>query len=55
MIKMRYILKIYYKSKYFGFEKIEYKEFETYEEVMIYIMKKSIKYENYEIFAKVIL
>lgn len=52
---MKYILKVYYKSKYLGFKKHEYIEFDTYEEVMIYVMKKKIKYENYEIFAKVVL
>ena len=52
---MKYILKVYHKSKYFTFKRCEYIEFDTYEEVMIYVMKKSIKYENYEIFAKVIL
>ena len=52
---MKYILKIYYKSKYFGFEKTEYKEFNKYSEVMLYICKHNIKYENYEIYAKVIL
>ena len=55
MIKMKYILKVYHKSKYFNFKRYEYIEFDTYEEVMIYVMKKSIKYENYEIYAKVIL
>lgn len=52
---MKYILKVYSKSKYFNFKRYEYIEFDTYEEVMIYVMKKSIKYENYEIFAKVVL
>lgn len=52
---MKYILKIYNKSKYFGFKKVEYKEFNTYEELMIYVCEKKIKYENYEIFAKVVL
>lgn len=52
---MKYILKIYHKSKYFGFEKIEYKEFETYADLMVYVCDKQLKYENYEVFAKVVL
>lgn len=51
---MKYILKIYHKSKYLGFKKQEYIEFNSYEEVMIYISQKKIKYEDYEIFAKVV-
>ena len=52
---MKYLLKIKIKSKYFDFHKVEYIEFNSYEEVMIYICKKKIKYDNYEIYAKVIL
>ena len=52
---MKYILKVYHKSKYLGFKKVEYKEFNTYEELMIYVCEKKIKYNNYEIFAKVTL
>ena len=52
---MRYILKYWYKSKYFGFKRLDYKEFETYEQVVIYICENSIKYDEYEIFAKIIL
>lgn len=55
MINMKYILKIYHKSKYFGFKKQEYLEFDKYEDIMIYLSKKKIKYEDYEIYAKVIL
>jgi len=52
---MNYLLKIYHKSKYFGFKKYEYIEFESYCEIMIYVNDKNLKYENYEIYAKVVL
>lgn len=52
---MKYILKIYHKSKYFGFEREEYKEFDTYEQIMLYVTEKKIRYENYEIYGRVIL
>ena len=52
---MKYILKIYHKSKYFGFEREEYKEFDTYEQIMLYVSEKKICYENYEIYGRVIL
>ena len=51
---MKYILKVYHKSKYFGFKKQEYIEFNSFEEIMIYLSKKKIRYEDYEIFAKVV-
>ena len=51
---MKYILKVYHKSKYLGFKKQEYIEFNSYEEVMIYICNKNITYKDYEIFAKVV-
>ena len=50
---MKYILKVYKNSKYFGFKKQEYIEFNSYEEVMIYVCNKKIKYDNYEIYAKI--
>lgn len=50
---MKYLLKVYKKSKYIGFHKYEYIEFNSYEEVMIYICNKKIKYNNYEIYAKI--
>ena len=50
---MKYLLKLKIKSKYFGFHKTEYIEFNSYEEVMIYICKKNIKYNNYEVYAKI--
>lgn len=50
---MNYILRIYCKSKYFGFERTKYKEFDSYEETMIYITENNIKYNDYEIFLKV--
>lgn len=52
---MKYILKVYHKSKYLGFKKQEYIEFSTYEKVVVYICKNNLKYEDYEIYAKVIL
>ena len=50
---MRYLLKVYSKSKYFGFKKCEYIEFNSYEEVMIYVCNNKIKYNNYEVYAKI--
>lgn len=50
-----YILRIKHKSKYFGFKKCEYIEFDTFEEVEYYIFKQNLKYTDYEIYAKVIL
>lgn len=50
---MKYLLKVFKKSKYIGFKKYEYIEFNSYEEVMIYICNKQIKYNNYEIYAKI--
>lgn len=50
---MKYLLKVKIKSKYLGFHKIEYIEFNSYEEVMIYICNKNIRYDNYEIYAKI--
>ena len=52
---MKYILKVYHKSKYLGFKKQEYIEFNSFEEIMIYLSKKKIQYKDYEIFAKVVL
>lgn len=52
---MKYILKVYHRSKYIGFKKQEYIEFNSYEEIMIYLSQKKIKYEDYEIYAKVVL
>lgn len=48
---MNYILRIKKKSKYFGFEKIEYKEFESYSECMIYICENKIRYDMYNIYS----
>lgn len=50
-----YILKIYYKSRYFGFKRVEYKEFDDYVKMIIYISEKKIDYRNYQIFSKVVL
>lgn len=50
---MKYLLKVKIKSKYLGFHKTEYLEFNSYEEVMIYVCNKQIKYDNYEIYAKI--
>lgn len=51
---MNYILKVYNKSKYLGFKRYEYKEFDSYGELMSYIHIKNIKYEDYIIYVKVI-
>lgn len=51
---MKYILKYFYPSKYFGFKRYKYKEFEKYEEIMIFISDNKIKFEDYEIFGKII-
>lgn len=50
---MKYLLKVKIKSKYLGFHKTDYIEFNSYEEVMIYICNKNIRYDNYEIYAKI--
>lgn len=50
---MNYILKYWYKSKYFGFKRLEYKEFDSYSQIMIFISENKIKYNEYEIFSKV--
>lgn len=52
---MNYILKIKIKSKYLGFHKTEYIEFNSYEEIVFYLRKHKIKYDNYEIYGKIIL
>lgn len=52
---MKYIMKIYHKSKYFNFRRSEYLEFESYEEVSKFIKKHNLKINDYEIFGKVIL
>ena len=48
---MNYILRIEYKSKYFGFKKIEYIEFDSYEECIVYVCKNDIRYDMYSIYA----
>ena len=50
---MTYLLKYYDKSKYFGFNKLYYKEFNTYEEVMIYVCENNINYKNYTVYARI--
>lgn len=50
---MKYLLKVKIKSKYLGFHKTEYIEFNSYEEVMIYICNKNINYKDYEVYAKI--
>lgn len=50
-----YILKVYHKSKYLGFKKREYLEFDTFKEVQNYISKQNLKYIDYELYGKVIL
>lgn len=47
---MEYILRIKRKSKYFGFVKIEYKEFETYSKCIIYVCENNIKANMFEIY-----
>jgi len=47
---MIYLLKYYIKSKYFGYSKIYYKEFETYQELMSYCYDKKIK--NFDVYIK---
>lgn len=45
---MKYILKIYYRSKYIGYQKVEYKEFESYIDTIRYLSNREcIKYELY--------
>lgn len=50
-----YILKVYHRSKYLGFKKREYLEFDTFKEIQNYISKQNLKYTDYELYAKVIL
>lgn len=49
---MKYILKIYNISKYFGYEKITYKEFNTYDDVIIDLIINAKLYNSYEIYEK---
>lgn len=50
-----YILKVYHKSKYFGFKKIEFKEFEEYKDIILYIAKNKLKQKDYIIYSITIL
>lgn len=50
---MKYLLKVKIKSKYLGFHKTEYIEFNTYEDVMLYVCNNKINYKNYEVYAKI--
>ena len=52
---MNYIINFYKKSKYFGFVRCEYKEFNSYQEAYNYIDLHKIKSSDYDIYAKVIL
>jgi len=47
---MKYILKIYYRSKYIGYQKVEYKEFENYCDVIIYVLNNRLS--DYEIYIR---
>lgn len=47
---MNYILRIKHKSKYFGFEKIEYKEFNSYAECLGYVVDNNIRYDMYNLY-----
>lgn len=48
---MNYILKVYHKSKYLGFEKIQYKEFDNLSDLMSYVLKNKLE-DNYQIYIK---
>lgn len=50
---MNYILKYYKKSKYIGFNKMYYKEFQSYEDAYHYVCDHNIRYCDYDIYAKV--
>jgi len=50
---MNYILKYYKKSRYIGFNKLYYKEFNTYQDAYEFTIKENIKSCDYDIYAKV--
>lgn len=50
-----YILKVYHKSKYFGFTRSEFKEFERYEDLKRYVIKKKLRQSEYVIYSVTIL
>ncbi len=52
---MNYILKYIAKSKYFGFIKVYYKEFNSYQELYEFVEKYEIRSSDYDIYGKVIL
>lgn len=47
-----YILKVSYKSKYFGFKKVEYIEFLDFLALQSYIVKKNLK-DCFEVYIKI--
>lgn len=47
---MNYILKYYVKSKYLGYKKVYYREFETYQELMSYCYDRKIT--NFDVYYK---
>ena len=49
---MKYILKIYSTSKYFGYERVQYKEFDTYDDLIIDLIINAKHYKSYEIYEK---
>ena len=49
---MKYILKIHNISKYFGYEKVSYKEFNSYDDLIIDLIINAKIYNGYEIFEK---
>lgn len=50
---MDYILKYYKKSKYIGFKKLYYKEFNTYQDAYKFTLDEEIRSCDYDIYARV--
>lgn len=49
---MKYILKLYYSSKYLGYEKTIYKEFDNYNDLILYLLINIKNYTKYIIYEK---
>lgn len=52
---MRYIIRYITHSKYFGYKRINYKEFDNYEEMIGFIRKNKLKHSDYTIYSLIIL
>lgn len=52
---MNYILKYYRRSRYLGFSRLEYKEFNSYSELYNFVDKYQLRSCDYDIYGKVIL